>query len=220
VDWYEPPPIDFPPDVLEGIKRGTNSTEMAAQEEREKSALMAVYMTPEHIPDTPSDIRPGMDGPPDESETKIMAAGDEVAHLEAPPPPQQANLQDLLARIAGTAPPDPYAAAGFGGGSTYPDFSLPADTGMDWSNGGHAGQSDLYGQTPNNQSWSGQGLPPPTGSGYNENWEQEPPTGPRRAQRPWQNFPPGIRYNAPCKFYNSRAGCRNGSTCPFIHGGQ
>ncbi|KAG8900938.1 hypothetical protein FRB99_005663 [Tulasnella sp. 403] len=179
LDWYEPAGIEFPIDVLENTKRGTESTEIATQEEREKSALMAVYMSNAHIPDTPSDLHPGLDAPPNESAMVTMHPGAEVASLEAPiVPPQQPSLHDLLAKIAGSAggvPTNiPQQPSGAFGGNNFANHNQPQDSEMSWNSGNPP--SEPYSQSAgSSQNWNGQGLPPPTGNNYSDEWEGEGP---------------------------------------------
>lgn len=236
VDWYEPPEIEFPADTVDNLKRGTESTEIATQEEREKSALEAVYMSTAQIPMTPSDLHPGMDGPPDESQTIIMLAGQELANVEQPPPPPATALQDLLAKIAVNPEDDSQHRnpANFGNfsieGPNYQGYGQDMDT--SWGEGGSYGDG-LAGNNGDPQGWNGQGLPPPTGpAGFNEAWEpapsgREPPTGPRRGTTRGGirgSFRGGFRSDdwlprdqIPCKFYNGPAGCIKGQDCPFRH---
>lgn len=226
ITWaFYSPVIEFPQDVLERLPRGTDSTEIAAQEEREKSALMAVYMSPAHIPDTPSDLMSGFDAAPDESQTVMMLPGAEVASLEAPTAPiVTASLQDLLAKISGNK-----RQQQLGGGSFNGQYTGYADQGQEeevsWGAGGGGG--DMYGVVHGQPSggnnggqqqggWNGHGLPPPTGGQYNDEWESNPPPqrgwggGGGQKQRGQQqgrsNIPAGIKINAPCKFYNGPFG--------------
>lgn len=243
VDWYEPPgkiwpdrsqlmprlidnispaEIEFPADTIENIKRGTDSTEIAAQEEREKSAMEAVYMSTAQTPMTPSDLHPGMDGPPDESQTVMMVAGQELTGLEQPPPPPATALQDLLAKIAVNPEGDSQRPNfNFGNfsteGTNYQDYNQDMDT--TWGEGGGY-EDSMPGSGGDPQGWNGQGLPPPSGpGGFNDTWDgpsgREPPTGPRRGVGRG-GFQPGFRGGSwlprdqiPCKFYNGPAGYVN-----------
>ncbi|KAG8852362.1 hypothetical protein FRB96_008708 [Tulasnella sp. 330] len=193
IDFYEPQLIEFPEDVLERLPRGTESTEIAAQEEREKSALMAVYMSPAHIPDTPSDLMPGFDAAPDESQVVMMLPGGEVASLEAPAAPiVTASLQDLLAKISGNksqAAPQQQ----FGVGSYNGQYAGYVDQGpeeeVSWGTGSGGGGDDTYGVMHGQQhdtlggnnggqqqgGWNGHGLPPPTGGQFSDEWDSNPP---------------------------------------------
>lgn len=235
VDWYEPPEIEFPAETVDNLKRGTESTEIGAQEEREKSAMEAVYMSTAQIPVTPSDLHPGMDGPPDESQTVMMLTGQELANLEQPPPPPATALQDLLAKIAVNPEDDSQHRnpANFGNfsveGPNYQGYGQDMDT--SWGEAGGYGDG-MTGNNGDPQGWNGQGLPPPTGpAGFNEAWEgpsgREPPTGPRRGTTRGGfrgAFRGGFRGDdwlprdqIPCKFYNGPAGCIKGQDCPFRH---
>lgn len=256
VDWYAPPgtiwirsiddvvnewtlidilivlEIEFPAETVENLKRGTESTEIGAQEEREKSAMEAVYMSTAQIPVTPSDLHPGMDGPPDESQTVMMLTGQELANLEQPPPPPATALQDLLAKIAVNPEDDSQHRnpANFGNfsveGPNYQGYGQDMDT--SWGEAGGYGDG-MTGNNGDPQGWNGQGLPPPTGpAGFNEAWEgpsgREPPTGPRRGTTRGGfrgAFRGGFRGDdwlprdqIPCKFYNGPAGYVNAPLFP------
>ncbi|TFK88370.1 hypothetical protein K466DRAFT_585597 [Polyporus arcularius HHB13444] len=54
IEWAEPQPLEMPPD-LQIPPRGGESTERAAQEEREQSALVVLYSSPLEIPDSPAE---------------------------------------------------------------------------------------------------------------------------------------------------------------------
>lgn len=208
---------------MEKIPRGADSTESSAQEEREKAALMAVYMSPAHIPDTPSDLYPGMDAVPDETETVMMLPGVEVAGLEVAPPAVPASLQDLLAKISGNTASQQapaFGAAGFGDGPYSTFGSQPQESEVSWGAGSGGGASDMYGggagygggNSGSQGGWTGQGSNPAAGAHYGDEWENSggpPPS--RWNQRPRQqqgksNIPPGIKINSPCKFYNGPYG--------------
>jgi protein phosphatase 1 regulatory subunit 10 len=91
--------------VIEGTfeERGSQSTEKVTQEEREKSALGAVYMFPTQIPDSPSEPpQPPPDDP--DIECKMMMLGDEVDGLTNEQPASTANITDLLASLPSQMP--------------------------------------------------------------------------------------------------------------------
>lgn len=143
----------------------------------------------------------------------MMVPGDEVANLEPPPAAQtKSSLQDLLATLSGggPSPNDMFSAPG-GFDNDYGNSNY--GQGIDGQWGSNGGSSDNYGggQGAGNGGgggWNGQGLPPPTGERFDDEWSNVP-TGPRnRQQQPFEptRFPAGIRYNAPCKYYNTRRG--------------
>ncbi|KIJ56912.1 hypothetical protein M422DRAFT_198234 [Sphaerobolus stellatus SS14] len=80
IDWTEPLPLAYP----EGLDRpkGEESQEKITQEEREKSALTALYMSPGQIPESPAE--PVHQIPEDEvdKEVKHMLSGNEVRELD------------------------------------------------------------------------------------------------------------------------------------------
>ncbi|KAH8106351.1 hypothetical protein BXZ70DRAFT_919222 [Cristinia sonorae] len=54
VDWSEPSLLEIPPE-LDIPERGKDSQEKSTQEEREQSALVALYMSPLQIPESPAE---------------------------------------------------------------------------------------------------------------------------------------------------------------------
>jgi protein phosphatase 1 regulatory subunit 10 len=140
---------DFP--VLE--PRGGESVEAGVQEEREKNTLIASYMSPSRIPDTASDLHPGIgDTNPDDPPTVMMLPGAEVSGLNAEDLPPS-TLSDLLAQIAapsvassqGPAPasasfdtwgqqPQPPQASTSASVSLLQQFGLSGMTSVDFSN--------------------------------------------------------------------------------------
>lgn len=205
--------IEMPADVVKVVfARGIESSEKVAQEERESSALEAVYMTPSQVPETPGESRSGMDAPPDESGMAIMLVGDQVADLEAPSGVPAATIADLLARINTQLDPNSIAAAAAATSAGPPPPYEPYAAGSNQ----YEEPWNAYGQPQAGSSsdWDIPGLPPPTGhTGLDDNWERRgPPTGPRagadgggRGSQP--RPPPGLyKIKAACKFYNTRAG--------------
>jgi protein phosphatase 1 regulatory subunit 10 len=92
--------VDIPTTLAE---KGDGSTEKVAQEEREKSALSAVYMFPSQIPDTPAEPpQPPPDDP--DAECKAMMLGDEVDGLSNEQPASAANISELLASLPSQLP--------------------------------------------------------------------------------------------------------------------
>src|ERR1700761_5471037 len=89
-------------DVQDEGSRGANSVESNVQDEREKNALGAIYLSINQVPSSPSE--PAI-LPPEEvnAETKVMTLGKEMEILlgEENPPP---SLQALLGQINATLP--------------------------------------------------------------------------------------------------------------------
>ncbi|KAG8965075.1 hypothetical protein FRC03_000956 [Tulasnella sp. 419] len=238
VDWYEPIAIELSSEIEDVLKRGSESTEIAAQEEREKSALMAAYMSSAQIPESPSDLYapPSADAPLDESDMTIMLPGPEVANLEVEPPtqtpistqlpPSTPSLQDLLAKITIPMPTGDTAVSNPSGFETnglagYPNYGQPADNGGDmvWQRTGNAHQQPpptIYG---NQQDGWGQ-LPP--GSGYQEEWDNESfSKGRRRGEGNWRGGAGRGSRGRPfqrkhCTFFQEGR-CRHGDNCNFLH---
>ncbi|KZT38930.1 hypothetical protein SISSUDRAFT_1046253 [Sistotremastrum suecicum HHB10207 ss-3] len=97
IDWTEPLLLELPPDTL--IPRGEDSIEKTTQEEREKSALGALYMSSAQIPDSP--FEPSVLPPENpDAEAKPMLTGAEVDSLTGVSP----SVADLLGQISASLP--------------------------------------------------------------------------------------------------------------------
>ena len=85
------------------MPRGENSQEKVVQEEREKSALNALYMSPSQIPDSPAE--PTNQIPEDEVDTKmkLMLSGSEVRELDRGDRDQALSVQGLISQLAGAS---------------------------------------------------------------------------------------------------------------------
>ncbi|KAF9645337.1 hypothetical protein BDM02DRAFT_3081173, partial [Thelephora ganbajun] len=87
IDWTEPQALDIPQDI-ELRSRGEASQERLAQEEREKTALGALYMSAVQIPDSPTE--PPTIIPDDQVDSTIrhMITGPDVDSIfwSGPPP--------------------------------------------------------------------------------------------------------------------------------------
>jgi protein phosphatase 1 regulatory subunit 10 len=90
-----PPSFDTP--------RGESSQEKVMQEEREKSALNALYMSPSQIPDSPAE--PTSQIPEDEVDTnmKHMLSGNEVRELDRGDREPAISVQGLISQLAGAS---------------------------------------------------------------------------------------------------------------------
>ncbi|CAE6404328.1 unnamed protein product [Rhizoctonia solani] len=94
IDWTEPIALVLPDAQLP--ERGLQSEEAHTQAEREKTALLAHYQ-PGAIPPWPTEIPvPNVD----DSQTKIMLAGEDIDSLSEKP----ASVAELLAKIKAPAP--------------------------------------------------------------------------------------------------------------------
>ncbi|KAK7051240.1 hypothetical protein VNI00_004740 [Paramarasmius palmivorus] len=110
VDWSEPQPIEIPIDI-ELPPRGEGSTEKITQEEREKTALVAVYLNPAHIPDSPGEPASTISDEDVDKDVTAMTCGpdaDGYFFSDTVPQPQEtaaSTVADLVAQLAtGNAP--------------------------------------------------------------------------------------------------------------------
>ncbi|KAI6168929.1 hypothetical protein EDD17DRAFT_1772627 [Pisolithus thermaeus] len=95
IDWMDPIPIDIPIDI--------ESSEKSVQEEREQTALGALYMNAAQIPDSPGE--PSMTIPEEEvdADVKLMTVGPESDHIIWNDVPQQVSVADLVRQLASGA---------------------------------------------------------------------------------------------------------------------
>ncbi|KAI6099139.1 hypothetical protein F5141DRAFT_1010544 [Pisolithus sp. B1] len=102
IDWMDPIPIDIPIDI-EVPQRGQQSSEKSVQEEREQTALGALYMNAAQIPDSPGE--PSMTIPEEEvdADVKLMTVGPESDHIIWSDVPQQVSVADLVRQLASGA---------------------------------------------------------------------------------------------------------------------
>ncbi|PCH41543.1 hypothetical protein WOLCODRAFT_137458 [Wolfiporia cocos MD-104 SS10] len=104
IEWSEPLMVDIPPDI-DAHPRGESSQEKIAQEEREQSALVALYISTAQIPDSPAEPPTQIPEEQVDEGVKIMLTGADVdaifwsgdapAALE-PPKPSVAELVGQL----------------------------------------------------------------------------------------------------------------------------
>lgn len=104
IDWMDPIPIDIPIDI-EVAQRGQQSSEKSVQEEREQTALGALYMNATQIPDSPGE--PSITIPEEEVDAgvKLMTVGPESDHIfwSEVPSVQQVSVADLVRQLASGA---------------------------------------------------------------------------------------------------------------------
>jgi len=101
MDWTDVLLVEVTGATLE--ERGLGSTERTTQEERETSALSAVYMFPSQIPESPAEPpQPAPDDP--DVECKEMMLGDEVEGLSNEQPASAASISELLASLPSHMP--------------------------------------------------------------------------------------------------------------------
>ncbi|KAI0706944.1 hypothetical protein C8T65DRAFT_221484 [Cerioporus squamosus] len=111
IEWAEPQPLEMPPD-LQIPPRGGQSTERAAQEEREQSALVVLYSSPAQIPDSPAEPPTQIPEEQVDESVCIMLTGPEVdgvfwqggapAIVDTVRP--SASVAELVGQLAAAAP--------------------------------------------------------------------------------------------------------------------
>ncbi|KAF8603533.1 hypothetical protein BDV93DRAFT_164642 [Ceratobasidium sp. AG-I] len=98
IDWSEPMVLLLPDSQLGD--RGQESEEAGTQAEREKTALLAHYLAGA-IPPSPAEIPAHMQQPVDDSQTKVMLAGEDIDSLAEKP----VSVAELLAKMGAPAGP-------------------------------------------------------------------------------------------------------------------
>ncbi|CAA7259583.1 unnamed protein product [Cyclocybe aegerita] len=122
VDWSEPMLVELPPDPdphQRRPERGYASQERSAQEEREQTALSAIYMSASQIPDSPAE--PGTVLTEEETDKDVpqIQVGSELEVIfwaDPVPPVPPASVADLVGQLA-------LGAAG--GANMLMDHSMP-----------------------------------------------------------------------------------------------
>ncbi|KIJ70622.1 hypothetical protein HYDPIDRAFT_122657 [Hydnomerulius pinastri MD-312] len=80
IDWTDPITIDIPIDI-DLAQRGQSSSEKTAQEEREQTALGALYMTSAQIPESPGEPSATIPEEEVDMDVKLMTVGPESDHF-------------------------------------------------------------------------------------------------------------------------------------------
>ncbi|KAF9224415.1 hypothetical protein BS17DRAFT_779754 [Gyrodon lividus] len=163
IDWTDPITIDIPMDI-DLTQRGQQSSERITQEEREQTALGALYMNAAQIPDSPGE--PSATTPEEEVDVdvKMMTVGSEcdlVFWSEAAQTPQ-VSVADLVNQLTAGGMDHPMNGSSMNGSSLAFDpnvlSSIPPE---------QMQQLMQQAQALFNQGQSG-GVQPPYGSvGYN-----------------------------------------------------
>ncbi|KAF7982301.1 hypothetical protein HWV62_28976 [Athelia sp. TMB] len=108
IDWTEPLPIDIP-DSVNSEARGAESQEKGTQEEREQTALGALYMSTAQIPDSPAEPSHTIPDEEVDVDVKKMDAGEEANAIfgsVAPTLAPMASVADLMGQLTnGTVDP-------------------------------------------------------------------------------------------------------------------
>ncbi|KAG7446023.1 uncharacterized protein BT62DRAFT_1006200 [Guyanagaster necrorhizus] len=116
IDWSEPQLIDIPIDI-EIRPRGDASEEKATQEQREETALGAMYMTPAHIPPSPGEPTNQIPDEEVDRDVQTMTSGPDVEAVfwnNADPAPSNLGVADLVAQLAGAMETPPFGVNGNG----------------------------------------------------------------------------------------------------------
>lgn len=102
IDWTDPITLEFD---LEASQRGQNSAEKTTQEEREQTALGALYMSPAQIPDSPGEPTTTIGDDEIDVDVKNMTVGPECDNFfwsEADlPQPNAVSVADLVGQLSG-----------------------------------------------------------------------------------------------------------------------
>jgi len=108
IDWAEPLPLEIPPEG-ELPARGQESQEKNVQEEREQTALGAVYKSPAHIPDSPLEPAHVIPEESVDKDVKVMTCGPDVESVFWSPPPIPPNqtVAELVGQLNSSNPVAP-----------------------------------------------------------------------------------------------------------------
>ncbi|KZP21743.1 hypothetical protein FIBSPDRAFT_714347, partial [Athelia psychrophila] len=101
IDWTEPHPIEIP-DYVNSDPRGAESQEKVTQEEREQTALGALYMSTAQIPDSPAEPPHTITDEEVDVDVKQMDAGEEanaVFGSAAPTLAPMASVAELMGQL-------------------------------------------------------------------------------------------------------------------------
>ncbi|KAG1753275.1 hypothetical protein EDB19DRAFT_1668370 [Suillus lakei] len=102
IDWTDPISLEFD---VEASQRGQNSAEKTTQEEREQTALGALYMSPAQIPDSPGEPTTIIGDEEIDVDVRTMTVGSECDNIfwrEADLlQPNAASVADLVGQLSG-----------------------------------------------------------------------------------------------------------------------
>jgi protein phosphatase 1 regulatory subunit 10 len=101
IDWTDPITIDIPIDI-DLTQRGLQSVEKTAQEEREQTALGALYMNAVQIPDSPAEPAATIPEEDVDASVKLMTVGPEsdIFFWSGAPESPQVSVADLVNQLA------------------------------------------------------------------------------------------------------------------------
>lgn len=120
IEWLEPSPIEMPLD-FDARSRGEESQEKVAQEEREQSALVALYVSPAHIPDSPAEPLTQISEEQVDEGVRLMLAGPDVDAIfwsggaPAIVEPPKHSVAELVGQLAAGASDTPLPNTSLGG---------------------------------------------------------------------------------------------------------
>jgi len=220
MDWVDILLVELPASDLE--ERGSRSAEKFAQDEREKSALGAVYMFPSQIPESPTEPHQQPPDDPD-SECKLMIIGDEIDGLTNEQTVSSANLADLLASLPPQIPGLPFGTPSIPTTPTVnPQIMGSNDTALlsnflqTMAQQGNIGAVMMQQALPtsmDNSGWDGQQLHSMPANGSNSMQWEISDTGWGAGRGRGGGFRGKRR---PCNYF-AQGRCRYGDNCDFSH---
>jgi len=240
MDWSEPLPLESPTEDLLPV-RGQASQEKHVQEEREKTALGALYMSPAHIPDSP--VEPANVIPEEsvDKNARTMTCGPEVeSAFWSSPSPVSVNrtVADLVGQLTASNATlmgqttnsldlkavglDPNAVAAL---QNLPPEQLQYFQQLAQQHQGTQQQQGLYDQgtryTDLDRDWNAS-QHPEYDHGYGDDrdrrWADDKERGHGRGRGRGRGDDGGIRNNKrkPCSFF-AVGRCKYGDQCDFSH---
>ncbi|KAI0318105.1 hypothetical protein OF83DRAFT_1163608 [Amylostereum chailletii] len=104
LDWFEPNPVELEEDRI----RGSDSQEKVVQEQREATALGAMYLSAAQIPDSPAEPSTQLSQEQVDAEVRVMFSGAELEGVVSQYPPSNdtqaepaPSVSDLVGQLAG-----------------------------------------------------------------------------------------------------------------------
>jgi len=121
IDWTDPITMDIPIDI-DLTPRGLQSVEKMAQEEREQTALGALYMNAAQIPDSPAEPTVTMSEEDVDASVKMMTVGAEsdIVFWSGTVQTPQVSVADLVNQLAAGGVDHPMDGSTVGGDGGVP----------------------------------------------------------------------------------------------------
>ncbi|KAL4075571.1 hypothetical protein J3A83DRAFT_4356840 [Scleroderma citrinum] len=241
IDWTDPILIDIPIDI-EVTQRGQQSLEKTIQEERERTALVALYQNVGQIPDSPGEPSGTIleEGAVD-LDVKLMTVGPESDHLfwSEAPPVDQVSVADLVGQLTNGGVDQVMGQPPNSNGSIVSPLAfdpsilatIPPDQMQQLMQQAQAllgqGQTGVV-QTANfaspDQNWNSNANPNTYGSDFErdysaDDWSIDRGRGSRGRGRGRGRGEDGSYRNSkrrPCSFF-AEGRCRYGDQCDFSH---